>query len=423
MSKLNKFRPFFYGIGELSPTAIDIFLKVYLLIYFNQIIGLSPTSTSIVIGLSVLWDAAIDPWIGGFTDRYREKRGDRKLIMYIAGFAMAFAFFILWHIPHQENFITCLLLFVACALLNSSISFFSVSYYAIANDLEKDDQNRRKWIGWRLIFFNIGSIIGLGIPAYYLTSIQVNEQKSAYLSAITLLSGMTLVLSMLATKLIYYKAEPIRFSKQNKNINLKAISKDKIFLQVLAAFLVVNCGLGLNSTLAIYYYKDFLNFTEKETQIILLSFLGCFTISVPIWVSLTKLVDKKKLIIAGAIALGVLTMSAFPNFHPNSFSKVLAIASGLGGLLVGVAVVMEIYLSDYLHEKEYLLQQSISGQFLGFWKMASKIARAIAISLAGPIIEISKGQPQTLANFFGFGVGFFFFLAALIFSFRATKSQ
>ena len=47
-----KLRPFFYGLAELSPSAIDIFLKVYLLVYFNQVLGLSATITSFVIGAS-----------------------------------------------------------------------------------------------------------------------------------------------------------------------------------------------------------------------------------------------------------------------------------------------------------------------------------------------------------------------------------
>ena len=245
MIKISKLRPFFYGLGELSPSAIDIFLKVYLLVYFNQIIGLSPTATSFVIGLSVFWDAAIDPWIGGFTDRYREKHGDRKLILYVSGFCMATAFFILWRIPHKENIITCILLFLSCALLNSSISFFSVSYYAIANDIEKDDLLRRKWIGWRLVFFNVGSILGLGIPAYYLTKSSATEPQQAYLIAITLLAGLTLILSFLATQLIYYKTQKSPFSKKNKNLSLKEIIKDKLTTDSSESFIAFAKSIGV----------------------------------------------------------------------------------------------------------------------------------------------------------------------------------
>ncbi len=418
---MHKARSFFYGLAELSPSAIDIFLKVYLLVYFNQVIGLSATITSFVIGASVLWDALIDPWIGGISDRYKERNGNRKLILFSAGSVMAAIFFTLWRIPVGNEMSSYVLLFFISALLNSAISFFSVPYYAVANDLEKDNHRRRSWIGWRLVFFNVGSLIGLSVPAYFLTQNTAAVTQEPYLHAVTVLVLMTVVLTLISTHFMYHKTEKDILIEKNKNLKLKDILKDKIFLQVLLAFFVVNCGLGLNSTLALYYYKDFLKFTQDQTQLILVTFLVFFTISIPLWVILTRFFSKKNLIVYGAVALGLMTMVSFPLFSKVGFWTVFTVASVLGGLLVGVAVVMEIYLADYLNAKEIEFKQSLSGQFLGLWKMASKVSRAIAIGLAGPIIEISTGNPQMLANFFGGVVGLFFILSGIIFLVPVTK--
>lgn len=411
-----KFRPFFYGLAELSPAAIDIFLKIYLLVYFNQVIGLPASTTSLIIGLSVLWDAVIDPWIGSISDRHKEKYGHRKYILFLASIVMASLFFILWRIPVGNNMTTYVLLFGLSALLNSSLSFFSVPYYAVANDLEKDNLKRRAWIGWRLVFFNIGSLVGLSVPAYFLTHYTGRLNELPYLQSVTCLVFITLFLSPLATCLMYSGTKKdIQKSSVRQNLSLLTILKDKVFLQVLMAFFIVNCGLGLNSTLALYYYKDFLNFTEQQTQTILVAFLLVFTAAIPLWIFLTRFFSKKNLIVTGSLGLGLMTMVSYPLFTKESFWMVFFIASCLGGILLGVAVVMEIYLTDYLNAKEAKLNQSISGQFLGLWKMASKVSRAVAIALAGPIIDISTGNPQLLANFFGGAVGLFFILSGLIF--------
>lgn len=414
-------RPFFYGLGELSPTAIDLFLKIYLLLYFNQIRGLSASGTSLVISLSVLWDALIDPWIGALSDRYREKKGDRKILLYVAALLITLFFYGLWRIPSGTALVPYFYLFILCALLNSSLSLFSVPFYAIANDLENDNLKRRTWIGWRLIFFNVGSIVGLAIPAYFLTAAAAAgssgrlQPEAPYLNSVTTLAVMTLILSVCATYGTYFKIKSKPNPVASPSMSLKTIFKDKVFIQVLGAFFIVNCGLGLNSTLALYYYKDFLHFTESETQGIIISFLVIFTLAIPLWVWLTRIFDKKKLVIAGAVTLGLLTIFSFPFFKPDQFWKVFFVASVLCGLLVGVAVVMEIYLADFLNQKEIELKRSVSGQFLGLWKMASKISRAIAIGLAGPIIEISAGRPELLAIYFGGAVGLFFVSAGLIF--------
>ena len=395
---------------------MDIFLKIYLLVYFNQVIGLPASTTSLIIGLSVLWDALIDPWIGSVSDRYKEKYDSRRLILFLASLAMAILFFVLWRIPAGDNITTYVYLFILSALLNSALSFFSVPYYAVANDLEKDNSKRRAWIGWRLVFFNVGSLVGLSVPAYFLTQNASSGGAQPYLQAVTCLVAITLIFSFFATHFMYLKTEK---DLQKKDVRLKltlmSVLKDKVFLQVLLSFFIVNCGLGLNSTLALYYYKDFLQFTEKQTQTILVTFLLVFTTSIPLWIYLTRFYSKKNLIVIGSIGLGLMTMTAYPLFTKDSFLSVFVVASGLGGILLGVAVVMEIYLADYLNAKETELKQSISGQFLGLWKMASKVSRAVAIALAGPIVDISAGNPQLLANFFGVGVGLFFILSGVIF--------
>ncbi|MBC7464695.1 MAG: MFS transporter [Bdellovibrio sp.] len=423
-STFDFYRPAFYGMAELSPTAMDIFLKVYLLLYFNQVMGLSASLTSLVIGLGVLWDAAVDPWIGTITDRYYQKHGNRQPILYVACFCVAALFFILWRLPTSSHLISYLFVFVVSALLNSAISFFSVPFYAVANDLQKDNGERKKWIGWRLIFFNIGSLVGLSVPAYFLTQSKVELDRQPYLSSVTVMTIMMIVLSCFSAFAMYYKVKPeVKPLKKYDGLKLREVFKDKIFVQILAAYFIVNCGLGLNSSLALYYYKEFLQFTEKQTQTILISFLILFTLSIPLWVVLIRFFSKKKLIVFGALTLGIINVFSFPFFQNDQFWLVFFTASILGGLLVGVAVVMEIYLSDYLNEKEKILDQSVSGQFLGLWKMASKISRAIAIGLAGPIIEISTGHPQALANYFGWGVGLFFILSALIILFPVSDQK
>lgn len=421
-----KIRPFFYGLAELCPSAIDLFIKVYLLLFFNKVVGLSASLTSLVIGLSVLWDALIDPWIGKISDRYYHKNGSRQNLLIFSTLLVALLFYSLWRITYDGSIWAYVFLFLLSTGLNSAISFFSIPYYAIANDLEKDNQKRQLWIGWRLIFLNIGAVVGLAVPALFLTSTAEQLSSKPYFDAVNVLSVLMICVSAFSIFGIFYKKQ-VKLVEINsvlaKPLTFKEIISDKIFMQVLTCFFIVNCGLGLNSSLAMYYYKNYLNFSEKQTQIILVSFLLFFTISIPLWVYLIRFFQKKNLIVTGAVLLGLMSILGFPYFKDQNFYLIFSVASILGGLLVGVAVVIEIYFSDYLNEKEKVLKLNVSGQLLGLWKMLSKISRAIAISLAGPIIEISAGHPQTLAYYFGWGVGVFFVLSGLIFLIPINSSS
>lgn len=413
--KHNNLRAMLYGLGELGPSALDIFLKVYLLLYFNLIMGLSPSLTSLAIGLGVLWDALIDPWIGIKSDQYYQKKGHRKLLLYSAVFLMLILFLGLWRIPYISTWVTFTALFLISSFLNSAISLYSVPFIAVANDLIEDNRQRQSWIGWRLAFFNIGSFVGLVVPAYYLTRNTVENSADPYLQATMGLALITLVCALVANFSIYAGLEPSVRSDavEEHRFDLFKLIRDKKFLQMMLSYFVVNCGLGLNSALALYYYKNYLGFTEKQTQAILVGFLFVFTLSIPLWVLLTRFFDKKKLIVTGAFLMGLLTVLSFPHYQGVDFKVILSLASGLGGIFVGVAVVLEIYLSDFIKDKETETRQNVAGQYLGVWKMSAKVSRAASIALAGPILE-NANSPQTLANYFGWGVGLFFILSALI---------
>jgi GPH family glycoside/pentoside/hexuronide:cation symporter len=413
---MQKLKPFFYGLSELGPASIDIYLKVYLLLYFNVMLGLSPSLTSLAIGLGVMWDALIDPWIGVVSDRYYARKGHRKGIIYLATVLVAALFFILWRLPSGlGEAITFCYLFLISSFLNSAISLYAVPYMALANDLVKQDEERKKWIGWRVAFLNIGAFVGLSIPAVFLIR-EINPDAASlpYLNSTALLCIIMLLCSFL-TMFIVYKDEPNNavngIAKPHRKI--MELVRDPKFVRLMVAFFVVNCGIGLNSALALYYYKDFLMFTEKQTQIILVGFLVFFTFSIPLWIFLTRKFEKSHLIAAGAFLLGIQTILCFPNFKGVDFPVIFFVAAGIGGVLIGVAVVLEIYLAEFLREKEEETAENVSGQYLGVWKMSSKVSRAVAIALAGPILE-SATDKQILANYFGWGVGIFFVAGGLI---------
>jgi len=415
--RLQKLKPFFYGLSELGPAAIDIYLKVYLLLYFNLMLGLSPSLTSLAIGLGVMWDALIDPWIGVMSDRYYAKKGHRKGIIYLATVLVAVLFYILWRLPAGlGEAVTFCYLFLISSFLNSAISLYAVPYMALANDLVKQNEERKKWIGWRVAFLNIGAFVGLSIPAIFLIREIAPNAKAAdpYLSSTALLCIIMLLCSFV-TMFIVYKDEHNNAVDGEAKPHRKIIElvRDPKFIRLMVAFFVVNCGIGLNSALALYYYKDFLMFTEKQTQMILVGFLVFFTFSIPLWIFLTRKFEKSHLIAAGALLLGVQTILCFPNFKGVEFPVIFLIAAGIGGVLIGVAVVLEIYLAEFLREKEEETAENVSGQYLGVWKMSSKVSRAVAIALAGPILE-SASDKQILANYFGWGVGIFFVAGGLI---------
>lgn len=423
-NKIDRLRPFFYGLAELGPASLDIFLKVYLLIYFNLVLSVPASLGSLAIGLSVFWDAAIDPWIGIYSDRYYMKHKNRKNLLLFSTFFISILFYFLWRFKFEQLWVNVALLFLISSLLNSGISLFSVPYFAVANDLEDSNKKRKVWIGWRLAFFNLGYLVGLAVPAFFLTRVDEQLKPQAYLQAVDALTILTLILTVLSVYLTYLKSKAhFRHAESHQPIQFRVLVKDFDFLQIVLAFFVVSSGLGLNSSLALYYYKIYMQYSEKQTQSILIGFLIMLILSIPFWIYVTHRFNKKTLLKVASVLIGLLMISVFPFLKEFNFIFVFSIASVVGGFLLGASVVLEIELSDLLKLKEDRFKQSVSAQYLGFWKMASKSSRAVAIGLSGPILDLSAGRPQLLAYFFGGGVGIFFLGSALILSISVSKKN
>ena len=415
MNQKNHKIPFLYGLAELGPASIDIFIKVYMLIYFDQVKGLSPSLASLAIGLSVFWDALIDPQIGRYSDNYYKKQGHRKLLLYTASFLMSFSFIFVWFLPSTNEWILFGSLLLVSTILNSSLALFSIPYIAVANDLEADNKKRQVWIGYRVAFLNIGSVVGLAVPAAFMTNLDAKKDVDSYVIPAIILAVVTLFFSIFSIYKVYRKFPLKNNISQNSSVlSWSKLFSDKLFKKLLGSFFVLYSAIGINSTLALYYYRDFLNLEEKYIQIILVSFLLIFTLSLPVWIYLTKFFSQKKLIVFGGLGLGLSTALIYPHLKGVSWVVVFLLASVLGGFLVGAAVVLETYLSDFLKQKEDELKTSVAGQYLGIWKFAQKTSRGFSVAIAGPILEASAGHPSLLAQFFGYGVGALFFLSAFI---------
>lgn len=431
---LARSKSFVYGFAELGPASLDIFLKVYLLVYFNSVVGLPASVASLAIGLSVFWDAILDPFIGIWSDHYYAKHKNRKLIIYLAIVFMSSLFFMLWKFHFESKWLNFTSLFVISALLNSSISLFSVPYFSLANDLEPSNEQRKTWIGWRHVFFNLGSLFGLAIPAVFLAYDESFKKVQGYHRSVLVLTLVTLVTATFSIYWVYRATQNKKTESytnkvsvsglgSHRSVPFKQVIQDSYFMQILASFFIVNSGLGLNASLAMYYYKQYLGFSEKQTQSILLGFLFVLMLSVPIWIYLTRFFEKRTLLKFGGFSIGVLIIGFFPYLKGFDFWFIFFLASVIGGFLLGVAVILDIELADFLKDKEHVLQKSVSAQYLGIWKMSAKSSRAVAIGLAGPILDISASNTQLLARFFGWGVGIFFILSALVLTISVGKKD
>lgn len=411
-----------YGLAELGINCIEVFFRLHLLVFYTNVVGLNPTLAGLALGLAIFWDALIDPVVGSWSDHTLQKKGRRSQWILIGIVAVCFSLFVLLNPPALSSDLSKFsYLLLGALLFNTSYTLLSVPYSAVVGDITSTERQRARLIGWRLAFANLGGIAGVAIPSYFL----IQKSEDAYSQTGFVIGA--LVLASCSITWLYVSHQPKKISDLSKRKSWHHAFgmplQDKRFMPLAMAYFVGNIGLTFNTSLALYFYRLRLKLTEADIQMVLLLFLFAFTISIPFWLWLSKKFAKKKVMIWGVFALGLITGVTYPLLPARELIPILLWASVLGGLFVGVSVLLESLLTDIVKIKEEETKEDLMGLYFGFWKMIGKISRGIALALTGQLLawagvhgQSTPGEGEFLRLAFSFGpiVAVFFISSAWI---------
>ena len=147
-----------YGFGATANGVKNAAFSTYLLLYFNQVIGVSAAIVSTAIALTLIIDAVADPLLGRLTDVTRSRWGRRHPYIYAAALPTAVFFALVWFPPSGLSELeTGFWIFCIAALARVSISAFEIPTSAMASELTDDYTERTKLFGLRYWFGYAGA--------------------------------------------------------------------------------------------------------------------------------------------------------------------------------------------------------------------------------------------------------------------------
>lgn len=135
-------------------------LTAFLLLFYNQALGLSPTGVSFVISAILVVDAICDPLVGYFSDRWSSRWGRRHPFMYASAAPLAIGFFLLWNPPSGWSENATLAWLAGCLLIiRISDTLFELPSAALAPELIDDYDGRTRIVNFRIFFRTIAGLL------------------------------------------------------------------------------------------------------------------------------------------------------------------------------------------------------------------------------------------------------------------------
>ncbi|QIG81783.1 MFS transporter [Sphingosinithalassobacter tenebrarum] len=143
---------FFYGFGAVAYGVKDFAFSSFLLLFYNQVIGLPASKVGFVIMLALLLDAFVDPAVGVLSDRTRTRWGRRHPWMYASAVPILVTWLLLWNPPQWSETAMLAWLFVMSVLVRSAVSSYEVPSQALSPELTSDYDERTRVMAYRYLF-------------------------------------------------------------------------------------------------------------------------------------------------------------------------------------------------------------------------------------------------------------------------------
>lgn len=152
---------FFHGFGSFAYGIKENGFSTFLLLFYNQVIGMDARLVGAALGIAMVVDAFADPIIGHMSDRTYTRWGRRLPWLYLAAIPLACSWMLLWHPPELSGWAAFGYLVVTAIFVRTLVSACEVPSVAILPELTQDYDERTSLMRLRYLFAWAGGLLML----------------------------------------------------------------------------------------------------------------------------------------------------------------------------------------------------------------------------------------------------------------------
>ena len=394
---------FAFGIGQYAEGLKNTAFSLFILFYYNQVLGLSGTLAGIALFVALLFDAVTDPLAGSLSDNWKSKLGRRHPFMYASAVPLALAFVGLFAPPENLGQLSLFIwLTVFSILTRAAMTLYHVPHLALGAELTENFTERTRIVAFRQFFSTFGNasavVIGLG---YFFADDHGGrlsvDNYMPYAISLALLMVVTIWYSAFGTqKEIPYLSEPAGkpvqgiFSRLIKEAR-EAFS-NRSFRWLFFGVLIVFVMSGVNNALDLYMFQYFWELTGTQMLWVQVSLMVGLMLGVFFTATLHRLTDKKFGVILGTGAWATFQvlpvvlrlLELFPANGTTALITTLVCMKFAQGLLLQQAFIsFGSMMADITDEHEYQTGVRQEGIFFGAIAFSAKATSGFGNFIGG----------------------------------------
>ncbi|WP_338427173.1 MFS transporter [Sphingopyxis kveilinensis] len=395
-----------HGLGSIAYGVKDNGFSTFLLLFYNQVIGLDAGIVGAAIMVALIADAFVDPVIGELTDRTRSRWGRRLPWLYGAPIPLAIMWMLLWNPPEMSDTMTVAWLIGFAIIVRSLVSMCEVPSVAIVPELTADYDERTAVMRYRFLFgWGGGLLILLLAYGVFFGGAKGLVDPDGYfpyaLTGALLMAGAVMLSAAGQHKRIAVSnvadVKPRTTLRQVLG-EMRDTLSNRAFLWLIFAALFGFVNQGITFSMNNYLLGFFWQFTQSEMVayvfLLFATMIAAFILVAPISARLGK---RDGAIFAGAVALLVNSgiyfayiQGIFPGLPGKpSVAAMFALVFVSNTFSIILMILSSSMMADVVEASQSETGRRSEGLFFAGYFFMQKCATGIGIFVAGLILSLA----------------------------------
>lgn len=383
--------------------------RIVTLIFYNQVLGVSPSLCGIAFMIVNIFDAISDPLVGAISDRFHSRWGRRHPFMLLSALPLAVFFYFLYQ-PISGLSETGLFVWLVTflILLHLATSFHNIPRDALGAELTDDYHERTSIFGYYNVFVQAASV-GLALVVLNVIFPSTPEYSNGLLDpsryvilagfgALVVLAGVLICTLGTVDQIPYlHQTTRRRPGIRDHYSDLLRLVANPSYISVSVSWLTIGAAMGVLDMVTIFTYVYAYELSTEQLSLLAFAKLPGILVALPLATYMTRRLDKKPTVIITSLVSAVLV--AFPHilrlagFFPANDSPLL-LPLLFGPLFVGyalvavIAIVVDSQLADVTDDHEYRTGNRAEGVVFSVRSFAMKATRGVGGLIGGFGLEL-----------------------------------
>jgi len=393
------------AIGSIAYGVKDNGFSTFLLLFYNQVLGMEARTVSFVLMIALVFDGLLDPVIGHLSDRTNTRWGRRLPWLYAAAIPLGLAWFVLWSPQGQPSFFVLLASAVAVRAL---VACVEVPSNALVPEITRDYDQRTKLVRFRYLFAWGGGLLMLMLAyeVFLPADMLGTEGYRRYgITGAFFIAGAVLLSAILQHRTVAHA--PARAASKpglgSAFSEIRECFTHPAFVVLLLAIALGYTSQGITFSISNYLYLYVWRFSKVAFQLypwlLFASVIGAFLIVGPLQHRYGK-----RTVAIGCALLGMVFWVTPLTAKVFGVVDVAAASGGVLAMLFGFIFLSNMFsvtsmmsissmVADVVEASEEQTGRRSEGTFSAGGLFASKCATGVGIFVTGMLLEFA-GMPE-----------------------------